>query len=305
MNATKEKHYVSLDIGGTFIKHAAIDKSGRMLKSAKVPTPSHLSEFLVTIKEIIDAYMPDVRAVCVSCPGKIETQSGTIHFGGALPYLDGFSIKQYIEREFAVPSSVINDGKAAALAELWQGQLKGSVNGGVITLGTGVGGGLVVNGELLQGSQFQAGEISYMLLSTTPPFELSTVAGSRGSAVRFIEEASQLLKLPVSDGQAVFQALQKGEPAIYPRFEAFCRCIAIIITNVQTVVDLERIAIGGGISEQPLLIEEISRQYHLLRDQSLGVLDRLTPVTIVACDFRNEAGLLGALYQLLLQLDEH
>lgn len=304
MKAINEKYYVSLDIGGTFIKHAAIDKSGHIISLAKVATPNNLTDFLKEVNQIIRSYLPNVRAVCFSCPGKIDTQSGTIYFGGALVYLDQFSIKKYIEQEFDIPSAIINDGKAAALAELWQGQLKGITNGGVLTLGTGVGGGLVINGTLLEGNHFQAGEVSYMLMSTEAPFELSAIAGAKGSAVRLIETASQLLQLPTNDGKIVFEELKKKNPLIQQVFEEYCRNIAFLITNIQTVVDIERIAIGGGISEQPLIIEEIRRQYQLLRDSSMGILEMLTPITIVACAFRNEAGLLGALYHLLTQIEE-
>ncbi|MGY3777988.1 ROK family protein [Isobaculum melis] len=305
MKAVNEKHYVSLDVGGTFIKHAAIDKSGQMIHSSKVPTPDNLTDFIAAINEIVRSYLPNIRAICFSCPGKIDTQSGTVYFGGALVYLDKFSIKKHIEQEFEIPCTVINDGKAAALAELWQGQLKEIKNGGVLTLGTGVGCGLVINGALLEGNHFQAGEVSFMLLSTKEPFEFTEIAGAKGSAVLFIERASQLLGLSENDGKTVFKELEKKNPLIQPVFEEYCRNIALIITNIQTVVDMERIAIGGGISEQPLMIEEIRRQYQLLRDTSMGFLEMLTPIKIVACAFRNEAGLLGALYHLLTQIETH
>lgn len=304
MERTHEKYYLSLDVGGTFIKHALIDKSGHIICLAKVTTPINLAGFLETIKQIVQSYLPTIRAVCFSCPGKIDTKSGTVYFGGALLYLDKFSIKTYIETEFSIPCTIINDGKAAALAELWRGQLEGIANGGVITLGTGVGGGLVINGNLLEGTNFQAGEISYMLMSRDSPIALSEIAGSMGSAVRFIEEASNLLQLPTSNGVIVFKELQKSNALIQPLFEEYCRNIAIIISNIQTVVDLERVAIGGGISEQPLLIEEICRQYRLMRETSKGILEMLHPISIVACEFRNEAGLMGALYHLLIQIEE-
>lgn len=98
--------------------------------------------------------------------------------------------------------------------------------------------------------------------------------------------------------------MQKNNALIQPLFEEYCRNIAIIISNIQTVVDLERVAIGGVISEQPLLIEEICRQYRLMRETSKGILEMLHPISIVACEFRNESGLMGALYHLLIQIEE-
>lgn len=143
-----------------------------------------------------------------------------------------------------------------------------------------------------------------MLLSTNVPISLETVAGAKGSAVNFIRQASNLLKLedPL-DGKKVFEELEKKNELIYPLFEEFCRNVVIVIMNVQSVVDLQRIAIGGGISAQPILVDEIKQQYQRLLASVPLLENMLTPVEIVPCHFRNEAGLLGALYHLLEELE--
>ena len=303
---TSNKNYLSIDIGGTFIKHALIDQSGNIQSLKKDSTPNNLEPFKELIVEILDSYHDKIRAVAVSCPGKIDSTNGIVYHGGALPFLHTFKLKEFIETHTQLTCSLTNDGKSAALAELWLGQLKDIKNGGVMTLGTGVGGGLVLNGELFQGTHFQAAELSFMLLTTDSPLDLANIAGLKGSAVNFIQQAATLLQLDnLLDGKTVFYELEKRNPLIYPLFEAYSLSIATIIMNIQSVVDLERIAIGGGISAQPILIEEINEQYHKTLTTTPLLSSMLTPVEIVPCHFRNEAGLLGALYQLLQEVDEH
>jgi len=97
-------------------------------------------------------------------PGKVDHHDETIYGGGALQFLDQVNLPAALQ--LAVPVSVENDGKAAALAELWLGNLKNVQNGAAVVLGTGVDGGLILNGQLYAGSHFQAGELSFMVLDT-------------------------------------------------------------------------------------------------------------------------------------------
>jgi len=297
-------HFLSIDIGGTYIKHALINRSGQIIFVKKEETPKNIEEFKSCLTGILDQYKGQVKAVAVSCPGKIDSKEGVVYHGGALVYLHQFHLKEFIESYMNLRCAIMNDGKSAALAELWLGQLKDIENGGVMTLGTGIGGGLVLNKAPHSGSHFQAGELSFMLLSTNVPISLETVAGAKGSAVNFIRQASSLLNLdnPL-DGKKVFEELEKKNELIYPLFEEFCRNVVIVIMNVQSVVDLQRIAIGGGISAQPILVEEIKQQYQQLLASAPVLETMLTPVEIVPCHFKNEAGLLGALYHLLEELE--
>lgn len=100
----------------------------------------------------------------MAVPGKVDHHDETIYGGGALQFLDQVNLPAALQ--LAVPISVENDGKAAALAELWLGNLKNVQNGAAVVLGTGVDGGLILNGQLYAGSHFQAGELSFMVLDT-------------------------------------------------------------------------------------------------------------------------------------------
>lgn len=303
---TQSTHFLSIDIGGTFIKHALINRSGQIVFVKKEATPENLVDFKVVLTMILKQYNNQIKAVAVSCPGKIDSAEGIIYHGGALTFLHEFPLKAFIEKEIKLPCSVMNDGKSAALAELWLGQLKDISNGGVMTLGTGVGGGLILNGSLHSGAHFQAGEFSMLMMATEYPVDLGTIGGAKGSAVRFIGQAAEKIGLDDRlDGRRVFEELEKKNEIIYPLFQEYCRDVAFIMMNVQAVVDLEKIAIGGGISAQPLLIEEIKKQHQQILESFPIFSSMIPPVEIVPCHFRNEAGLLGALYHLLEETEEN
>ena len=218
--------------------------------------------------------------------------------------MDGISFIEEFQPKFDVPVSVINDGKAAALSELWLGNLNGIENGLALVLGTGIGGGLILDGKLYQGKNFQAGELSFMMKqSGKPSFE--DMYGMTGSAVGLVKKVNlELGTEDTKDGAVAFEAINQKDPSVYPIFEAFAREIAYMICNVQAILDLEKIVIGGGISAQPIVIEEIRKQYRAIRAGLPFVANTLTEVEIDSCRFLNDANLLGALYQLLLNADE-
>ena len=299
-----KKNYLSIDIGGTNIKLALIDHSGQIQSKKQVRTPHEYGAFIAALENEIELVLDEIRGIAFSCPGKIDTETGMISFGGALPFLDGISFIDEFQPKFALPISVINDGKAAALSELWLGNLNGIENGLALVLGTGIGGGLILDGKLYQGKNFQAGELSFMMKqSGKPSFE--DMYGMTGSAVGLVKKVNlELGTEDTKDGAAAFEAINQKDPSVYPIFEAFAKEIAYMICNVQAILDLEKIVIGGGISAQPIVTEEIRKQYRAVRAELPFLAATLTEVEIDSCRFLNDANLLGALYQLLLNADE-
>ncbi|XBG76899.1 ROK family protein [Enterococcus cecorum] len=181
--------------------------------------------------------------------------------------------------------------------------MQGHPNSAIITLGTGVGGGLILNDQIFRGSHFQAGELSFLYggkLEDKP-----ILYGLRGSAVKMIHDIGKALHFEnLGDGKAAFQAIIQKEEQAVKIFENYCRDIAILILDMHAMLDLTHYAIGGGISAQPILIEEINRQYDLLAD---SILDRgikivklsLQRPQIIAATLGNDANLYGALYGLV------
>ncbi len=297
------KKYFSIDIGGTNVKYGIIDDQGKLVSHENVKTPDNKTDFLNLIKSIVQENLSDIQGVGISVPGKVNVQKGTVFYGGALPFLDKISFKNELESTFHIPVAVENDAKSGASAELWLGSLKDVANGAIITLGTGVGGGIVLNHQLLHGSHYQAGELSYMSLNTKTD-KTANLVGLSGSAVHMIEKCAKVLNLDdLDDGVSVFAAINQGNTQVMKMFTDYCDVIATLILNIQSVVDLETIAISGGISAQPIVIEEINDAYVRMLDEIPLLKSQVEIPKIVPAHFKSNANLYGAIYNLLLQTD--
>lgn len=296
------RKYLVFDIGGTDLKYAIINQAGTLIVVGKTPTiKTSLPAFIQSLQTIIDQYATAINGIAVSVPGKVQHPEETIQFGGMLPFLNGVKLADYLKT--TVPIVVENDGKAATLAELWRGDLKAVNNGMVLVLGTAVGGGLVINHQLVRGSHDQAGELSFMSAGST--FAPTDMYGAKGSAVGMINAIASALGLPdQNDGPAVFQALTTGQATALAIFNRYCQQIAGLIQNVQTVVDVDRFVIGGGIAAQPLVAATINQAFDQLRADSPMIEHTLTRPEIVTSRYHGQANLFGALYQLLLTTEE-
>ena len=298
-------HYLSIDIGGTNLKYALLDKSGTLVQKWQRPTPKQsLNELLHVLKEIVSVHLNRIKGIAISCPGKVDKKQGIIYFGGSLTFLNHLHLKDILEKEFSLPVAVENDGKSAALAELWLGNLRNICQGAAIVFGTGVGGGLIINGNLFSGQHFQAGEFSFLLNRVDEP-TIDHLLGFNTSAVAMINQISQQLGWKSkNDGIKVFQAICAGNGTANRIFNQFCQRAALLISNIQAIVDLERYVIGGGISSQPILIKRINEYYDIIRRKIPILGDTLARPEIVSSRFHNDANLYGALYRLFLEMEK-
>lgn len=296
------KKYLVFDIGGTNIKYSLITEEGRMLFISKHKTPkASLDEFLSLITKIAQKYLKEIDGIAFSVPGKIDVDTGTIYFGGALPYLDGLCLKQFIEESFSLPCRIQNDAKAAALAEQWKGSLQHYSNAAVLVLGTGVGGGIIMDGKLRTGPHFQAGEVSMSVLDASQEGPLK-MTGYIGSAVEMVKKINSTIGNPeLCDGVSAFQLINEKDERIYPIFQKYCRTIAYLILNLQVVCDLTAYAIGGGISAQPIVVEEIRNQFNVFLEENPLLKLNIPKIEIFPTTFNNDSNLYGALYTLLLE----
>lgn len=295
-------YYLGIDIGGTNVKYALLNKSGEIIEKGKIKTEQKKEPFLHNLDQIVEKYQDKgLKGIGFCAPGKITDT--TIHFGGSLPFLDGIDLGKRYEK-LNLPVAGVNDGKASVLAESWLGSLKDIDNCAAITLGTGVGGGIIVDGNLVLGTHSQAGELSFMQLNMSKP-DFDGFAGMQGSAVGMISEVNKALgNSDLQDGLAAFKAINEGDPVAKKIFADYCMKIAVLILNLQSVVDLERIAIGGGISAQPIVVETINQQYQKLLSSNELIKKTLTPAKIVDAKFKNSANIYGALYNLLLKVNK-
>lgn len=295
-----KKNYLSIDIGGTQIKYGLLDRSGQLLKHGHIKTPAHdLTAFLKIIDSLVQDYQNEIRGVAISAPGRVHPDTSVIDFGGALLYLDGLNLAKHLHQHFGnqLLVSVENDGKAAALAELWLGNLQHEQNAAAIVLGTGVGGGIIINGQLFYGVHYQAGELSFM-----PAQDGAYHYGTYGSAVLMIERIAKHYHFAdPNDGLAVFELINRRDPFAYRVFSEYCHRIACQILGIQSAIDLNKYVIGGGISAQPIVADTIRQEfYDLIRHLGLDN-GGVTPPAIVKARFENDANLYGALYSLLLK----
>lgn len=291
----KESYYIAFDLGGTYLKYAFINAKNDILNKYKIKSPQNIDDLLDVIHDVLINSDYPLKGVGFSVPGAVDVETGTIYFGGSHPYLHEVSLKKIIEEKYDIKCVVSNDGKSAAATELWLGNLRDVKNGAVVLLGTGVGGGIIINGNILQGSNYQAGELSFMLRESEDnlPF-----MGLSASAVKFTKEASILLNLKnVNDGEKVFESIiSNNNPALNRLFENYCKEVSNIILNLQAILDISKVVIGGGISAQQILIEGIRSEYKKRREKHEYLQYRFPEVEIEDCAFKNDSNLLGAIY---------
>ena len=262
---------LAFDIGGTFIKYALVDEDYQVSDSSKVPTPDTIEDFWEALERVISSFQNQISGIAISCPGEINSRLGFVFRGGLIPYLRNIPLASRLTKMFQVPVIVLNDGDAACLAEARIGNLQDCYCGATFVLGTGVGLALTSNGSLIstlnlkdylrwpnpeespiapEQKQFQREILKH---------GISSLVQNLGSAVNFVVKASQLLELPEENGIQVFEALDAGHhEELQELFASYCREIAILIYNLQSLVRLEKVTIGGGISSQRLLLEEIN-----------------------------------------------
>lgn len=293
--------YLSIDIGGTYIKYGEVTSTGVILNHDKVATPKqNLADFLNIIYQMIAKYQSDIAGIGISVPGKVD-ERGTISFGGALDFLDGINLGRLINQntQGELDVKVENDGKANLLAEMWRGAFMGVKNCGAVVLGTGIGGGIALNGNLIYGEHQQAGELSFMVND----FHLAgkdQLIGYNSSAVSLVRTIAERLGMnELNNGKKVFEAITNGNQTAIHLLESFCKKVAYLLVNIQSVVDLSAYVIGGGISTQPIVTQTINQQYDVILEE-IPVLKRtLVRPQIVPSTYGNQTNLIGATYSLL------
>ncbi|APH15355.1 ROK family protein [Clostridium sporogenes] len=294
------KHYLSIDIGGTFIKYGVLDHSGNIISKNKKRTSRNIDDLLFDLSEIVEKQSKHISGIGISAPGKVDTREGVIYGGGNLTFLDNCPIVSILQDKYKIPIAVENDGKSAALAEMWLGNLQDVDDGAAIILGTGIGGGIVLNKKLRKGKHYSAGEISFMINKSEEKSDLK-FHGFNASAVRMVKTIGEYLGLsdPL-DGEAVFKSIISGNDFANQVFINYCDSIAELINNIQCILELEKYVIGGGISTNKILIEEIENSFNRLRMREPLLQKSIHSPIIKATKFNNDANLYGALYNLLL-----
>ncbi len=291
------EHYLVMDVGGSHIKYALMTPDN-ILEKGDIVTPQDNSDHLIeSLSQLYEKYKDQIKGIALSVPGRIDTKQGIMHTGGYLAYIDDFPLVKALSQRCPVKISIENDGKCAALAELWKGSLQGIQQGVVIVLGTGIGGGIIVNGELVRGHRYAAGELSWLPVSMIDmgyqePFMWSHLCGTMG--LTDVYERDHDLPHHSISGKQFFELVNQGDQSALAILNQFAKSFAIGVMSIQAVLDTQVIAVGGGISAQPILIEVLQKAVDALFDQYQSMpIDR---PKIVRCTFANDSNLYGALY---------
>lgn len=277
------------DIGGTTVKFGKWEQETLTCQD-KFTTPATWLEMKNKIKEIV-VYLKTqtsegISGVAFSSPGSVYTDEGIIRGFSAVPYIHHFPIRKELTECLGLPVTFENDAYCAALAESWLGAAADTKNVVFIVIGTGVGGAIMVNGQLIKGKNMFGGEFGYMLLEEDKTFS------DLGSPVRMAHAYSAEIGVgQLVSGMEVFDLADAGDEIAVRHVSQLKRNIARGIQTLLVATNPDKVVIGGGISAREGLIEDISVIVNeLLIKTHAGEAE----VMIVPCHFRNDANLIGA-----------
>lgn len=299
-------YYVAVDVGGTNLKYSLLSGDAEFIDHGEMPTPKEngLEDFSGVLKEIYQKYEDCAEAFVLSAPGKINSETGYFYSGGALSFLQDINLVEKMKEYIPLPFAVENDGKAAALAELWKGSMHGIQNGMILVLGSGIGGAIIIDGKLYRGSSFAAGEFSVIPMHLDEfPFQIQNIWTLHSGVPMLIKDYAQRIHVDASElnGKILFEAANNGQIAALDAIDQYTKGIVSGILSLQIILDTEKIAIGGGISKQPLLLESLRKNMN----QYIGQMRAYIPCgdpKIESCTFGNDANMIGALYHYLFEI---
>lgn len=292
-------NFLVLDVGGQAIKYALMNEKAQFIEKGDVPTPTDTIEnFIETIGTIFDKYRDKIEGIAMSMPGRIDSDRGYLYTGGALVYNYNKEMATIIQKRCPISITIENDGKCAALAEIWLGNLKNFDDAIVIVIGTGIGGGIIKDKKLLKGKHFIAGEFSLIQtnLNNYTDKHLGMWATQSGTPT-LCASVAKIKQLPREDvnGYKVFELAKNGDKEVLDVIDDYCYKIALQLYNLQHIYDPEKFAIGGGISKQDILIQYIQKNIDKCADE----IQYIIKPEIIRCKFYNDSNLIGALYTYL------
>jgi len=300
---------VGLDVGGTKVLGVAIDLEdpATVLAEQRVPTPDGGGGLVDTLLGLAGSLGPSPDMIGVGVPGLVD-RAGTLHMGPHLRRLHDVPLAHLLRERSGLPTWVDNDANCHALAEQTAGAAAGANEALVVTLGTGIGAGIITGGRLLQGANGFAGEPGHMIVDPNGP---PCPCGKRGCWERFASgtglgrlardaaEGGQLdaaVALAGGDpeavrGEHVTASARTGDAESLVVLGSFAHWIALGLANLVNILDPSVIVIGGGLVEAAdLLLPEV-------RTRFLGLVlagERRPTVRIVPAELGERAGAIGA-----------
>lgn len=283
------------DIGGTKVKTCISNEHGHIQETNEFDTESHLGGHHI-IQKVMDeiAINQDIDAVGISTAGQVNSEKGSIIYANKnIPEYTGLPIKNIIEDRFQIPVKVENDVNAAALGELTFGSGQGYDDFLCLTYGTGIGGAVIQNQKLFKGADGVAGEFGHMItnskhLLTDKPVFYEDVA----SVTALVKKASEIDE-ECTNGKVIFEKISQGHTELETLVQEWMSEVSAGLISLVHIFNPSMILIGGGVMEQNVVVNHISKQI-----QSY-VMDSFSQVDIKKASLGNKAGLLGAVSLLL------
>lgn len=303
------------DMGGTTIKMGLFTDNGELIDKWEIVTDKSeggkniLSDITKTINDKIaekSISKDDIIGIGLDVPGPVTGDgfvNGCVNVGWS-----AFNVKQELEKLTGLTVKVANDANAAALGEMWQGGGKGHNSIVMVTLGTGVGGGIIIDGEIVAGHMGAGGEIGHITVNKDEVDycnckrkgcleQYASATGIVKSAKRFIEKTetpSPLRDIENLTAKDVLDYAKKDDKLAVDIMDYVCDCLGFALSNIACVVDPEAFVIGGGVSKAGnFLIEKISHFYNMY------AFDSCKNKKFLIATLENDAGMYGCAKMIL------
>lgn len=305
---------IGIDIGGTKIAAGVVDPDGNILEKGKTPTPARDAEAVVdTVVKVVDRYKEqygaDIECVGIGAAGLVDSSRSVVRLAPNLGWTD-VTLRRDVERATGLPTVVENDANAAAWGEYRYGAGKGFADLVVITVGTGIGGGLISGGVLQRGANGMAAEFGHIRVERggrtcgclrhgcweTYASGNALTRAARDMSSERRTEATKLLSLGDGtpegvQGKHITKAALQGDPVALTVFEDLGTWLGYGMAELAAILDPTAFVIGGGVSEAGDILLTPTRNSFL--DNVVGREHREIP-TIAAATLGNTAGLVGA-----------
>ena len=268
------KTYIGVDLGGTNVRAAIVDEEGNVLVQKKSPSYAQEGKEKVmdTIINLIKS-LPDYEScsgIGVGVPGPCDEKTGSMVLATNLPGFEGYSIANKLEETFHMPSFIDNDANVAALAEALVGAGKGKKVVYYVTLSTGIGGGLVINGECISGKHGFTGEIANIIIDRNRSKVNYLAVGAieneaSGSAIT--RKANEKASKKYKHAGEVFEDAHNGNPVAKEIVDNVVRDLAQLFATIACVCDPDIFILGGGMMQSsdlflPSVIEKFKEISH-------------------------------------------
>lgn len=295
------KFIIGIDLGGTNFKIALLDRFCRILYKNSFPTdtssgPNGLIEAIVgMIGHVLEhdrVTRSSVQGVGLGLPGPIDFDRGIVHFFPNIPGWKNVPLRTIIEKKTRMRVAVDNDANVMALAEYSLGAAKGSRNAVCLTLGTGVGGGLILDGKLYRGSSYAAGEIGHMPLNERGP---SCNCGGRGCLESYIGNRRIMQQVRKAFGrdiplEEVSAMAYRGNKKAAALWDSVAGHLGVALASVVNLLNPDCIVIGGGVANAGRIL--FDRVADTVCCRAMPVHART--VRIVKAKLGSDAGMIGA-----------